>query len=115
MGGLEAEVLAASWAADRAMVPAEVRGAMGDNLAYTTIPTILTRLWEKGLVHRTLRGRAYEYSPAVSEAELAARRMQAALDNAGDHQAALSRFVGALNKRDERALRKIIADLEKGP
>lgn len=113
MGGLEAEVLAALWRADKAMVPAEVRAAMGQDLAYTTVPTILTRLWEKGLLHRTLRGRAYEYSPAVSEAELAARRMRAALDNAGDREAALSRFVGALTKRDERALRKVIADLEK--
>jgi len=67
MGGLEAEVLGVLWAADKAMVPAEVRAAMGDDLAYTTIPTILIRLWEKGLVHRTLRVRAYEYSPAVSD------------------------------------------------
>jgi hypothetical protein len=40
--------------------------------------------------------------------------MRAALDNAGDREAALSRFVGTLTKRDERALRKVIADLEKG-
>ena len=97
----------------RPMVPAEVRPAKGEDSAYTTVPTILTRLWEKGLLHRTLRNCAYEYSPAGSEAELAARRMRAALDNAGDREAALSRFVGTLTKRDERALRKVVADLGK--
>lgn len=60
-------MLAALWRADKAMVPAEVRAAMGQDLAYTTVPPILTRLWEKGLLHRTLRGRACEYSASDSK------------------------------------------------
>jgi predicted transcriptional regulator len=40
-------VLRVLWAADKALDPAEVRAAMGDDLAYTTIPIILTRLWER--------------------------------------------------------------------
>lgn len=115
MGGLEADILAQLWAAPDAMIPAEVRAAMGDALAYTTILTILTRLWQKGLVVRDLRGRAYAYSPAVSEAELAARRMRAALDRTRDREAALSRFIGTLSKRDERALRRVISELDKNP
>jgi len=112
MGALEADVLAQLWAAPDSMIPAEVRAAMGDTLAYTTVLTILTRLWQKGLVVRDLRGRAYAYSPAVSEAELAARRMRAALDRTRDREAALSRFVGTLSKRDERALRRVITELD---
>lgn len=112
MGALEADVLAQLWGAPDSMIPAEVRAAMGDTLAYTTVLTILTRLWQKGLVVRDLRGRAYAYSPAVSEAELAARQMRAALDRTRDREAALSRFVGTLSKRDERALRRVITELD---
>lgn len=115
MGELEADILAQLWAAPDSMIPAEVRAAMGNTLAYTTVLTILTRLWQKGLVVRDLRGRAYAYSPAFSEAELAARRMRAALDRTRDREAALSRFVGTLSKRDERALRRVLIELDKEP
>lgn len=115
MGELEADILAQLWAAPDSMIPAEVRAAMGNTLAYTTVLTILTRLWQKGLVVRDMRGRAYAYSPAFSEAELAARRMRAALDRTRDREAALSRFVGTLTQRDERALRRVLIELDKEP
>ena len=47
--------------------------ASGDRvLAYTTVMTILVRLYEKGLVKRYKEGRHYRYSPAVEEASLSA-------------------------------------------
>lgn len=110
MGALEAEVLAHLWAAPGPMTPGEVLDAMGDDLAYTTVMTILARLWKKGLAERTRIGRAYAYRPKVTEAELTARRMRATLDRASDREAALSRFVGTLSKRDERALRRMLGD-----
>lgn len=108
MGALEAEVLAHLWASDDALTPSEVLDTMGDSLAYTTVMTILTRLWKKGLVERERRGRAYAYRPLVSEAELTARRMRATLDRAEDRTAALGQFVGTLSKRDEQALRRML-------
>lgn len=111
MGSLEAEVLAQLWALGRPATPAEIREAMGTDLAYTTIMTILSRLWRKGLADRYPKGRAYAYAANVSEAELAARRMKATLEQAADREAALSRFVGSLSKGEERALRKIIGKL----
>lgn len=114
MGALEAEVLAQLWAASEPMTPGAVLEAMEDDLAYTTVMTILARLWKKGLVERTQAGRAYAYRPVVSEAELTARKMRASLDRAADREAALSRFVGALSKRDERALRRILGSIGGG-
>ena len=108
MGSLEAEVLAALWASEGAATPSEVLAEIGDGLAYTTVMTILTRLWQKGLVERERRGRAYAYSPSVTEAELAATRMQAELSHVSDREAALSRFVGTLSKKDERMLRRVL-------
>ena len=112
MGALEAEVLSRLWAGGSPMTPADVVDAMDDPPAYTTVMTILTRLWQKGLVERETRGRAFAYRPVVGEAELAARRMRALLEAASNREAALSHFVGSLTKREERVLRKILGDLK---
>lgn len=109
MGELESEVMAHLWVAEVPLTPAEVRDALGTDLAYTTVMTILVRLWEKGLVHRQRRGRAFAYWPSVSEAELAAKRMQATLARTGDPEKALARFVDTLSARDERILRRIVS------
>lgn len=111
MGALEAEVLAHLWGTDDAMTPADVREAMGDELAYTTVMTIMARLWKKGLVERERRGRAFAYRPVLSEADLTARRMQATLDRAADRNAALTTFIGNLSKRDERLLKRMLGNV----
>jgi predicted transcriptional regulator len=112
MGELESEVLTILWAADGARTPAEVLDALEGDVAYTTAMTILSRLWQKGLAEREPRGRAYAYRPKVSEAELAAQRMQATLARTHDREAALARFVGSLSKKDERALRHLLDRLD---
>lgn len=114
MGELESEVLSLLWAADAPLTPGEVLERLdGSSLAYTSAMTILTRLWQKGLVSREQRGRAFAYQPIVSEAEFVAQRMQATLERSTDREAALSRFVGSLSKKDERTLRGIVGDLRK--
>lgn len=110
MGALETEVLSALWSLPDGGTPGEVCEAMQTDLAYTTVMTILTRLWQKELVDRTREGRAFRYRPALSEADLAAQRMQALLMSAGDRNAALSRFVDSLSARDARVLRRALGD-----
>ena len=107
-GGLEAEVLAALWAADAPLTAAEVVDALGDGLAYNTVQTILTRLHHKGAVRRQLAGRAHAYTPVLDEAGLAARRMRAMLDRGGDHAAILTRFVGTLSPDEEHTLTRLL-------
>lgn len=111
MGELEADVIGRLWAAGRPLTPSEVRTALGSGLAYTTVMTILARLWEKGLAQRERRGRAYVYWPTMSEAELTAQRMGAALDRANDREKTLARFVDQLSPEDERDLRQILSRL----
>lgn len=110
MGSLEAEVLAELWAHPDGATPAVILGGLRGDLAYTTVMTVLTRLWEKGLAARERQGRAYVYWAAVSEAELTAGRMKAALNRANDRGATLSQFVVGLSKKDERLLRRILQD-----
>lgn len=107
-GALEHEVLSELWALGEPATPAVVLEALSTDLAYTTVMTILTRLWHKGLVTREEHGRAYAYAPAFTEAELTAKRMRATLATASDQKAALSRFVGSLSAHEARTLRTLL-------
>jgi predicted transcriptional regulator len=109
-GSLESEVLAALWAADSPLTAAEVADALGDDLAYNTVQTILARLHAKGAVRRELSGRAHAYTPVLDDAGLAANRMQAMLDKGGDHAAVLARFLHTLTAEDEATLAALLAD-----
>jgi predicted transcriptional regulator len=103
-------VLLQLWNLGRPATPAEVLDELDEDLAYTTVMTILSRLWQKRLVVRKRRGRAFEYSPVVSEAELTARRMHESLSAASDPKAALVTFVGTLSSAQARALRSLLSD-----
>lgn len=107
-GALEAEILAALWAAGRPLTPGEVLEELGDRLAYTTVMTALSRLHEKGAVERERSGRAYAYTPVLDQAGIAATRMRALLDAREDRRAVLARFVGSLSDDDERALAALL-------
>jgi len=112
MGKLEAEVLGQLWAGKDAMTPGEVVDSLESPPAYTTVMTILTRLWKKGLAEREVRGRAFAYRPIFTEAEYTAQRMRTTLEGSSNRAAALSHFVGSLSKREERSLRRIIGELD---
>lgn len=112
MGSLESEVLGVLWRADGPLTPADVRDAMGTDLAYTTVMTILVRLWEKGLAERAKQGRAYAYGAVVSESDLAANRMRAALAGTSDRTATMSRFVDGLDRREAAALRALLDEAD---
>ena len=107
-GELEAEVLAALWAADEPLTPEELRARLGSELAYTTVTTILARLYEKGAVARQPQGRGYCYLPVLDQQGLTARRMRALLDGHADQAGVLSRFVDSLDAATLAALRRAL-------
>jgi predicted transcriptional regulator len=107
-GSLEQEVIAALAASATPMTPGQVRDELGGDLAYTTVMTVLGRLHDKGTVTRSRAGRAYTYSLTRDKAEFTARQMRRLLDAGDDREAVLSRFVGALSKRDERLLAELL-------
>jgi len=111
MGELEAEVMGQLWGAGRPLTPSEVRARVAGGLAYTTVMTILGRLWDKGLAQRERQGRAYVYWPSVTDAELTAQRMRSVLDRTKDRESSLAHFVDDLPPKDERALRRILGQL----
>jgi predicted transcriptional regulator len=107
-GALEAEVLAQLWAAGRPLTPGDVRNALGDDLAYTTVMTALARLHEKGAVERQRAGRAYAYTPVLDAAGIAASRMRELLNAGQSREAVLAHFVGSLSDEDERVLLELL-------
>ncbi|GAA4585332.1 BlaI/MecI/CopY family transcriptional regulator [Planotetraspora phitsanulokensis] len=104
-GQLEGEILSALWAADGPMTAAEVQVAVGGDLAYNTVHTILTRLHAKGQVHRLGPAGRSTYRPVKGAAEVAAEQMRAVLNGGADRGEILMRFVTTLDAADEAALR----------
>src|SRR5262245_48026560 len=100
-GDLKQQVLSLLLAAEEPMTPGQVRDALGTDLAYTTVMTVLNRLAEQGLVTRRRAGRAYAYTAVVDEAEVTARQMRRLLESGADRVAVLRRFIGVLSNADE--------------
>ncbi|MEO5900475.1 MAG: BlaI/MecI/CopY family transcriptional regulator [Ilumatobacteraceae bacterium] len=107
-GALEHDILAVLWGADSASTPAEIQARLDPPLAYTSVATVLGRLFAKGLVERVESGRGYAYRASVNEAELAARRIGDVLTSSTDRGAVLARFVRGLSKREARVLRELL-------
>jgi predicted transcriptional regulator len=107
-GELEADVLTTLWRAEGPLTPGQVRDRLGTDLAYTTVMTILSRLYDKGSVTRTRAGRAYLYTPAFEQAEVAALQMREVLNNGHNPDDVLARFVSSLSSDEERTLTALL-------
>lgn len=108
-GELESDVLATLWAADGPLIAAQVREALPGDLAYTTVLTILSRLYDKGMLVRHREGRGYAYAPARDEASHTAQRMHSLLEGGTDREAVLARFVSELSVQDEHMLQQLLS------
>lgn len=91
--------------ADEFLTVRQVAGTIDDDLAYTTVMTILSRLHAKGFVERRREGRAWAYRARVSQIEHAARTMAAAFHDADDRRGTLLKFVEQLTLDEQQALR----------
>jgi predicted transcriptional regulator len=109
-GQLEAAVLTVLHRSPTTLTPADVQHALGDDLAYTTVMTILSRLHDKGVLERERRGRAYAYRPVSDQAGLVARRMGQVLDSSPERDTVLARFVDDLSDDDEALLRRLLGE-----
>lgn len=107
-GELEALVLSALSEADGPASAGWVQERLGEDLAYTTVITILTRLLAKGAVTRERAGRSFAWTPASDQAGLAAHKMRKVLDAESDREAVLASFVTSLQPDDERLLRELL-------
>ncbi len=113
-GDLEQQVFAGLAAAGRPMTTGEVRDAIGGDLAYTTVMTVLGRMHAKGLVTRDRAGRSFAYTAVVDDAEVAARQIHRMLDARDDRAAVLTRFADGLSDEESRLLVELLGADETG-
>lgn len=101
------------WRLDVPLTPAEVLTEIRQDheVAYTTVMTVLVRLWKKGRVTRSKDGRAYRYLPTETRAEYESRRMTEILRSVDDEALTLARFVERLNRSE----RDLLNDLTNSP
>src|SRR3977135_172661 len=117
-GAPEAEVRDGLRAAGTPLSPGQVRERLTarqlEELSYSTVVTIVSRLHAKGLLERERTGRAFAYRP-VDDASLAASQMRQALQAGTDHGAVLSRCVSGRAGGAARLLRQLLGEDEDQP
>ena len=107
----ERDVMAVLWRRGSGTVN-EVRDELDDDLAYTTVLTILRTLEDKGFITHLTEGKAHRYLPAVSQ-DLAGKSVLArVLDKvfAGSPEMLLTQLVSErdLDQDDLLRLRKLL-------
>src|SRR3984885_11633540 len=100
------------WEAATPLSVREVSGLLTDrDLAHTTVMTVLDRLAKKGFARRERSGRAWHYRAAESREAYVTELMLSALDQTGDRQAALARFVRSVSGSEAQALQHALEAL----
>jgi predicted transcriptional regulator len=76
---LELQIMQVIWRLGAGNVSA-VQEGLEQQLAYTTVQTMLNILQKKGKLRRKLRGRSYEYSATVTEAKASSHALRDLVD-----------------------------------
>ena len=99
------------WDAGEPMSAREVLGELADReLAYTTVMTVLDRLWQKDFVHRSKGGRAWRYRASASREQYVSQLMLDALALTGDRAGALSHFARAVSAPEAYTLSRALRE-----
>jgi predicted transcriptional regulator len=115
MGGLEEAIMNVLWADGGWLAPSEVNARLDSKheLAYTTVTTVMSRLYEKDRLERRKDGRAFIYHPTASRAEWVATQMDQFLESGGDRTSTLTHFLERLDDADRTQLRRMLLGRKK--
>jgi BlaI family transcriptional regulator, penicillinase repressor len=109
----ELDVMAVLWRNGSGTV-AEVRDALDDSFAYTTVLTVLRTLEEKGFITHVAEGKAHRYVPAVTPDVAGKSALTRVLDKifGGSPDLLLTHLVSdrKLDTADLKRLRKLLDD-----
>jgi predicted transcriptional regulator len=107
----ELDVMAVLWQRGSGTV-SEVRDGLDDDLAYTTVLTILRTLEDKGFVTHVAEGKAHRYLPAVTADVAGKSALSRVLDKifGGSSELLLTQLVSDrnLDPAELRRLRKLL-------
>lgn len=110
LGPLEAELLGTLWATGGWMSAPELHELLAEvrPLAYTTVSTVLIRLWHKGHLERVRDGRSFAYRAVRTREQYTAARMARLLADLEDRPRALSWFLELLGPTERAQLRRLL-------
>ncbi|MGO9559116.1 MAG: BlaI/MecI/CopY family transcriptional regulator [Acidimicrobiales bacterium] len=112
LGELERRVMGVFWDdPDHELTGRNVADALPD-YAYTTMATVLDRLYHKGLLRRRVDGRTIRFAAIGTRAAHTAVLMHESLDAAADPEGALARFAETLSHSEAEVLRQTLDRLE---
>jgi BlaI family transcriptional regulator, penicillinase repressor len=109
----ELDVMSVLWERGPSTV-SEVREAIADDLAYTTVLSVLRTLEAKGHVHHEAEGKAHRYLPLVARDAAGKSALGRIVDKifGGSRELLLAQLVDARGVDDEevKRLRKVLND-----
>lgn len=110
LGSLEAELLRVLWHRGTWLSAPEVHAELARvrPLAYTTVSTVLIRLWNKGHLERVRDGRSFAYRAVRTKEQHTAARMAGLLADLEDRPRALSWFLELLEPDERAQLRRLL-------
>ncbi len=119
LGGLESKIMNAAWSIGRCTVrDVHDRLRLNQNLAYTTVMTVMSRLSAKGFLKREMVEGSYVYEPAMSRQEFGSALVGEVLDGllesfSEETVAHLTNKVTAYKREDLDKLAEVIAERRK--
>ncbi|RMA97753.1 BlaI/MecI/CopY family transcriptional regulator [Hydrogenothermus marinus] len=107
-GELEEKVMEVVWKKENATV-SEVREALKNKFAYTTIMTILDRLYKKGVLKREKEGKGYRYFPVMTKEEFEKSITKEVVKNLTKENpvAAIAAFEGIIENLSQEDIEKL--------
>jgi predicted transcriptional regulator len=112
LGELERKVMEVLWAGPVESMTARDVEQRIPGYAYTTLLTVLDRLYGKGMVRREKDGRAFRYAAMTKREDYTADLMREALGATKDRDAALVRFAESVSPGDAAVLREALDKLD---
>lgn len=110
LGELEAEIMELMWSRDQATVR-DIHDtlALRRAIAYTTVMTTMSRLFDKGILRRRPQANHYLYSPALTRDEFTRRVAGSVIDGLLEDfsRPALAHLVDRIGEADEERLREL--------
>ncbi len=102
----ELDVMSVVWQLGSATV-AEVRSGLREDLAYTTVLTVLRGLEAKGHVRHETHGKAFRYHPLIAASEVGEGALDRLLDKiySGSREMLISRLVADENISEQELVR----------
>ncbi|WP_042366216.1 BlaI/MecI/CopY family transcriptional regulator [Streptacidiphilus neutrinimicus] len=106
LGELENEVMTRLWQWNRLVTVREVLEDLQREreIAYTTVMTVMDKLFQKGWLRREQEGRAYRYAPVSTREAYTAALMNDAWETSDKPAAALVHFFGMMSPEQQEAL-----------